>query len=121
LFPEIFKPKSQRCKPEDCLSFPELVSKDYVKRYYIHNVSLWIPCDFPSNLTELAVSFAGGGFEVGDRLDCADKQRKWYASTVREVGENDIFVHFEGWAEKWNEWIWMDDEKSIAPLNTKSL
>lgn len=57
-------------------------------------------------------------FSVGDELDAKDKVGKWYESLVREVKGGQVFVHYKGWASKWNEWLSVDDELRIAPKGT---
>jgi len=46
-------------------------------------------------------------YAVGDFIDAKDTQGAWMQGRIVEVNnENDTyFVHFEGWADKWNEWI----------------
>lgn len=56
-------------------------------------------------------------FQVGDVIDCRDSQNTWYESEIKEVKEGKIYVHFKGWAEKWNEWVSKDSDR-LAPKGT---
>ena len=40
----------------------------------------------------------------GDELDALDTQAKWYESVVKQRREHQVYIHFQGWQEKWNEW-----------------
>uniref|UniRef100_A0A7S0DRE7 OTU domain-containing protein n=1 Tax=Amorphochlora amoebiformis TaxID=1561963 RepID=A0A7S0DRE7_9EUKA len=42
--------------------------------------------------------------EVGSKCDCLD-QNKWRLATVVEKRDNDLKVHYEGWSERWDEWV----------------
>lgn len=55
-------------------------------------------------------------YAVGDFIDAKDTTGDWLQGRIVEVNnENDTyFVHFEGWADKWNEWIPKKSPK-IAP------
>ena len=56
-------------------------------------------------------------FSVGDTIDALDTIRKWYESTVRDVKDNKVFIHFKQWGSHWDEWIDVDSER-LAPLHT---
>ena len=38
-------------------------------------------------------------FQVGDTIDARDTVGKWYESTVRNVREGEVFVHYHGWQD----------------------
>ncbi len=59
-------------------------------------------------------------FEIGDVIDACDNMGKWYESTVCDVKEDKIFVHFEGWSSKWDEWLPKASER-MAKLRTHTL
>ena len=40
----------------------------------------------------------------GDELDALDTQTKWYESVVKQRRDNQVYIHFKGWQDKWNEW-----------------
>jgi len=44
-------------------------------------------------------------FKVGDMIDCKDFKGYWYESTVLEVKEDSIKVHYNGWSTSWDEWV----------------
>jgi ubiquitin C-terminal hydrolase len=59
-------------------------------------------------------------FHVGATFDCLDRWNKWYNAKVLEEKETQVFVHYEGWPEKYDEWV---DKKSdrIQPLNSRAV
>jgi ubiquitin C-terminal hydrolase len=56
-------------------------------------------------------------FEVGDIIDACDSVNKWYESTVRDVKEDKLFIHFNNWASTWDDWIPRDSDR-LAKKNT---
>jgi len=56
-------------------------------------------------------------FEVNDQIDAKDSQGKWYQGTIREVKPEKLFVHFDGWESKYDEWIPKVGDR-LAPKNT---
>jgi len=55
-------------------------------------------------------------FTVNQKVDCKDTASKWLISTVVEVKEGMVFVHYDGWSNKWDEWLESDSPR-IAKLN----
>ena len=56
-------------------------------------------------------------FRVGDSIDALDTIRKWYESTVRDIKDGRVFVHFKSWGNQWDEWIDTESDR-LAPLHT---
>ena len=48
-----------------------------------------------------------GGWRVGDMIDALDTVNTWLEARVVDVNVKDelLYIHFDGWADKWNEWI----------------
>ena len=48
-----------------------------------------------------------GGWRVGDMIDALDTVNTWLEARVVDVNVRDeqLYIHFDGWADKWNEWI----------------
>jgi len=45
-------------------------------------------------------------FKVEEKIDCLDTDLCWLPATVLETSPyKGIFVKYDGWSEKWNEWI----------------
>ncbi|XXQ37928.1 Ubiquitin carboxyl-terminal hydrolase [Plasmodiophora brassicae] len=57
-------------------------------------------------------------FRVGDVIDALDTQQKWYESTVRDVKDDQILVHYNNWDSKWDEWIKKDNMTRLAKKGT---
>jgi ubiquitin carboxyl-terminal hydrolase 4/11/15 len=56
-------------------------------------------------------------FRIGDLVDAMDKMNRWYESTVRDVKEEKVFIHYNNWPSKWDEWIPKDSER-LAEVHT---
>lgn len=56
--------------------------------------------------------------QVGDQFDCLDTYHKWYVGTVLKVDGKRIFIHYETWTDKWDEWLWVNDTTRVAKLYT---
>eukprot|EP00475_Leptophrys_vorax_P028481 TRINITY_DN4121_c0_g1_i1.p1 TRINITY_DN4121_c0_g1~~TRINITY_DN4121_c0_g1_i1.p1 ORF type:complete len:912 (-),score=279.12 TRINITY_DN4121_c0_g1_i1:98-2833(-) len=52
-----------------------------------------------------------------DLVDALDKTNKWYESKVLDVKENEVFIHYNGWADRWDEWIPKDSDR-LAQVHT---
>lgn len=65
------------------------------------------PVPFPFNLKD------------GDAVDALDKMalgvRKWRVAKVLTVNPLQLFIHYDGFADKWDEWVLSD---RLAPLGT---
>jgi hypothetical protein len=62
-------------------------------------------------------------FQVGDLLDCMDKERSWFESYITDVlpDSGGIVVHFLGWGSKWDDLVTLEEIPiRVAPLNTKT-
>eukprot|EP00455_Lapot_gusevi_P006773 TRINITY_DN128_c0_g1_i2.p1 TRINITY_DN128_c0_g1~~TRINITY_DN128_c0_g1_i2.p1 ORF type:complete len:941 (-),score=443.20 TRINITY_DN128_c0_g1_i2:252-3074(-) len=53
-------------------------------------------------------------FEIGDDIDCKDSMGKWYESTIRDIKDGKVLVHFKGWQSKWDEWLEFNDDRMDA-------
>jgi len=65
---------------------------------------------FPLSLDELqklSVGYVRQRVRVGHRLDVMDvgDNGKWRTAIVREVGTKNFKIHYDGWSDKWDEWI----------------
>jgi len=56
-------------------------------------------------------------FQVADTLDVKDYEGTWFESTIRDIKGQKLFIHFKGWARKWDEWIPKDSDR-LAPKNS---
>jgi len=61
------------------------------------------------------VDLAEREFEIGQWVDAKDTTNKWLCAQVVKMTASKVWVHFDGWADKWNTWL---DKASqfIAPL-----
>ncbi len=57
-------------------------------------------------------------FTVGDFIDVLDTVNKWCVGRVvdKNVDKNEVLVHYEGWSDKWNEWIFFLSRR-LAPYD----
>jgi hypothetical protein len=52
-------------------------------------------------------------WKVGDQLEVQWKN-SWYKATVLEAKDNNCKIHYEGFTEKWDEWV---GETRMRPIN----
>ena len=65
--------------------------------YRPHSIDVW---------SEGTVSVTGTRrFFVGQWVDALDTVSKWLEATVIAVNESYVFIHYNGWPDKWDEWI----------------
>lgn len=58
--------------------------------------------------------------EVGQWVDVKDTIDQWLEAEVISVQENSVYVHYNGWGRRWDEWIDMGSPR-IAPFRTKTV
>jgi len=55
--------------------------------------------------------------EVGDSIEACDTVGKWYRSTIIQVKEGAVMVHYDRWDPKWDEWLDTGSDR-LAPRET---
>jgi hypothetical protein len=110
---------NSRCKPEDCKAFPGQLEKDYMRKYYMHNLTKSIPSSLPipADVINFIVHYIEEGYNVGDHIEALDTSKKWYFATVIEVEDGHVKVHYENWDYRWDAWLPVGSER-IAPVLT---
>lgn len=58
-------------------------------------------------------------FFVGQWLDVRDTVNQWLESTVVDMSEDKVLVHYHGWPSRWDEWIDFDSDR-IAAFRTRT-
>jgi len=58
------------------------------------------------------------GFEVGDFVDVLDTVQRWCVGRVVEKKDDKVLIHYEGWADRWNEWMPMSKNRRLALFRT---
>ncbi|XP_011428049.3 PHD finger protein 20-like protein 1 isoform X3 [Magallana gigas] len=55
----------------------------------------------------------GISWRKGERLEAMDFSSKWYSAKIVEIDEEErmVMIHFDGWNQRYDEWIEMDSEK----------
>jgi hypothetical protein len=53
-------------------------------------------------------------------VDCCDSVGNWYEAVVIDVEEDQVFIHYEGWPNLWDEHISVQSSR-LAPLRTHSV
>ena len=52
---------------------------------------------------------------VGEWVDVKDTIDQWLEAQVIDIKENKVYIHYNGWGTRWDEWIDMDSER-IMPF-----
>ncbi|KAH3756275.1 hypothetical protein Pelo_11910 [Pelomyxa schiedti] len=75
----------------------ETLSEDY---------SEWVKFQLPLRVLQFQ-HFILVDPRIGQTLEVMDTVDKWYGSTIIDTSKNkqQILIHYEGWSNKWNEWI----------------
>lgn len=64
------------------------------------------PSENPQNYTNLQqFSLKGRKFEIGMWIDAKDTIDQWLEAQVMDLRDNQVFVHYNGWGVRWDEWI----------------
>ncbi|CDW74693.1 UNKNOWN [Stylonychia lemnae] len=64
------------------------------------------PSPANSQMKELpAFSLDNRKFEVGQWVDVKDTIDQWLEAQILEIRDNKVFVHYNGWGTRWDEWI----------------
>ena len=50
-------------------------------------------------------NFQNRKFEVGMWLDVRDTIDQWLEAQITNMREDSIFVHYNGWGARWDEWV----------------
>jgi hypothetical protein len=49
--------------------------------------------------------FTKSKYEVGQWVDVKDTIDQWLEAQVIQVRNNQVYVHYNGWGTRWDEWI----------------
>lgn len=72
----------------------------------------------PRELCDIVCSYHfPSGLDIGDECYCLDKDNLWCRAIVIKKENNKVFMHFQGWAPKWQEWLDLDDEAKFSSLS----
>jgi hypothetical protein len=110
--------------PEECKEFPfHVFDVEYRRRYYRHFLTLNVPSglEFPPDLIRFVVHYIADGYEKGDIVEARDKFNKWYTAEILDIAEGKVFIHYQGWPSKWDEWIPNSESGDrLAPVLTNT-
>ncbi|KAG7394591.1 hypothetical protein PHYBOEH_004977 [Phytophthora boehmeriae] len=70
--------------------------------------------------TTTAVQRGQRQFFVGQWLDVKDTVNQWLESTVMDIADGKVLIHYHGWPTRWDEWIDFDSDR-IAAFRTRTL
>lgn len=57
-------------------------------------------------------------WSVGESVDCLDTRSCWCEARIKSVRNDAYLVHFQGWSDRWDEWIPADSSR-IHPYRSK--
>lgn len=49
--------------------------------------------------------FSKSKYEIGQWVDVKDTIDQWLEAQVIQVRSNQVYVHYNGWGARWDEWI----------------
>ncbi|AYV86451.1 MAG: TNF receptor-associated factor 3-like isoform X1 [Sylvanvirus sp.] len=93
------------------------------ERYYIQNYGYAYPVEHFYNLSGTVPLFKNNdvmhSLLIGDLLDVKDTRGKWTISSIMDIkvtNETRYYkIHYCGWNDRWNEWIWVKSVRLGAP------
>jgi hypothetical protein len=53
-------------------------------------------------------------YEVGQWVDVKDTIDQWLEAQIIQVRNNMVYVHYNGWGTRWDEWIEMNSPRIAA-------
>lgn len=61
-------------------------------------------------------------FFIGQWLDVKDTVAQWLEATVMDINydENILFIHYNGWPVRWDEWLSLDSSR-LAPFRSRTV
>jgi hypothetical protein len=59
--------------------------------------------------------------DVGEMAVCMDTVRAWMRCDVLERKEGKIFIHYQNWTNKWDEWLTESDSTRVQPWVNPSI
>jgi len=71
--------------------------------------------------TDSDVDFTDRVLKEGEWVDCLDTSRQYLCARVIKVEGAKVFIHYDGWGDKWDEWLEMSHPRirSIGTQTTK--
>ena len=99
------------------ISYYQLDDNQEIFDYY---VSLLIGFYYPKDIACMIAEFLIHPYKIGNILDCMDNYGMWYKSTILHVYSEGIFIHYQGWPSKLDEWISTDEFSRVDPFLTHS-
>jgi len=78
------------------------------------------PLDNLPAVPKQAFTLENPSFTLGQWVDVKDTIGQWLEAQITKIQPEQVFVHFNGWGARWDEWI---DKKSprIAPFRTYTI
>jgi hypothetical protein len=71
------------------------------------------PTECPHEEKELAGAIPNDNRQL--LVDVMDCRGKWYQAEIREFRDDQVLIHYDGWPDRYDEWIGRDSER-IEPL-----
>lgn len=65
-------------------------------------------------------NFSERKLEIGQWIDVKDTIDQWLEAEVIDVNESQVYVHYNGWGRRWDEWIDMNSPR-IAAFRTHTV
>jgi hypothetical protein len=60
------------------------------------------------------IEFSMDRVSVGDKVDAMDSQKIWFVGTVLEKNGPMLYIAFDGWSAKYNEWLDSDKIRTVG-------
>lgn len=67
-----------------------------------------------STKTITPFDFTKSKYEIGQWVDVKDTIDQWLEAQIIQVRNNQVYVHYNGWGTRWDEWIEMSSPRIAA-------
>jgi hypothetical protein len=119
-----FQPRDPAPHPEFtdlsiCSVFPLTGTKEFRNSYYNHHLKLQLVHTLPIEIINEISDYLSCVFEQGEFVDVC-YAKVWYAAEIKEIKNQKALVQYQGWNQRWNEWIPLDSNR-IQPYRAKSV
>ena len=70
--------------------------------------------------TQEVFDFSNRKLKIGQWVDVKDTIDQWLEAEVINVRGDEVYVHYNGWGYRWDEWLKMNSDR-IAPFRTHTV
>ena len=74
------------------------IGDKYIKALFLYSNDIF-------DINNIILSYLNWIIKIGDLMDVKDYWGHWYCSVITKIKNEKVFVHYIGWANRWDEWV----------------